>query len=231
MMRFAPKMALGAATVMLALLDWTVGSTIAEPDGPNGGPPSDEMIPADASLEGTFRATAEVGSLAIRVLQDGQGYVLEATNPGTEPRDVEVEVAVLETTINPMARMGPIPREVASDKVALHCEPGQHVRRPLTFAGLTPPTPRAPAGRNAGSNRGAVLGGPGLEFFRTREFVVAAAGSAPTARPQRQTARAQPASLAILGRPAGQTVLRLALGPAPMPAAAASSNARANAPR
>ena len=229
MMRFAPKAALGTATLFLALLDWTAGTTIAEPEGPNGGPPSDEMIPGDASLERNFQATAEIDSVAIRVLPARAGYVLEATNPRAEARDVEVEVKVLEVSINPIARMAPIPQEVASEKVTLHCEPGARVRRPLTLAGLAPAAPFVAPTANARSNAGAVLGGLGLAFFRTRTFVVAAASPAASrARPQRQAAGLQGGGVGLGSRPAGQTVLRLALAPTPMPAA---SNGSANSNR
>lgn len=213
------RIALGTAALLLALLDWTAGSTIAEPEGPNDGPPPDEMVPADARLEGMFRATAEIDSVAFRVVPAAQGYVLEAANPGTVDRDVEVEVKVLETSVNPMARMGPIPQEVVSEKVALHCPAGQRIRHALQLAGLEPASPANPrtarAASNAGSNANAVAGLGGLQSFRTREFLIARA----TPPAQRQ-ARAPAA--AFLARPAGQTVLRFALGPSqPRPSAAA----------
>ena len=222
MLRRAPKTALGIATVALALLDWMAGATIAEPDGPDGAPPPDEMVPAGASLENTTSSTAQVGPVAIRILPAGQRYVLEAYNPSSTDQDVEVEVKVLETNVNPIARMAPMPQEVAGEKVALHCPAGQRVRHALVLAGLAPApvrSARAAAGSNSSSNAGGV--GLGFQSFTTREFLIAApAPHAPQAHAQRATRTPNAGSLGLgFGRPAGQTVLRVALGPTPRAAA------------
>lgn len=201
MSRRIPKTTLAIATASLALLDWMAGSTIAEPDGPPGSAPPDEMVPAGARLQDGTASTARIGPVAIRIVPAGQRYVLEATNPTGESRDLEVWVRVLDTTVNPIARMAPMPQEVVSEKVALHCPAGGTVRRPLILAGLPPAGPRtaSPEGRVTA----------GLQAFRTREFVVADATVAPA---QAQRA-ARGANRLDLGRRGGETVLRLALAP------------------
>lgn len=218
MLRRAPKTALGIATAALALLDWMAGATIAEPDGPDGAPPPDEMVPAGASLENTTASTAQVGPVAIRILPAGQRYVLEAYNPSTTDQDIEVDVKVLETNVNPIARMAPMPQEVAGEKVALHCPAGQRIRHALALAGLAPaPVRSARAATASNSNAGSNAGGVGLGFqsFTTREFLVSSASPrAPQAQAQRASRNPSAASLGLgFGRPAGQTVLRVALGP------------------
>jgi hypothetical protein len=206
MPRRTPKTTLAIATILLALLDWMAGSTIAEPDGPPGSAPPDEMVPAGASLEDGTAGTARIGPIAIRIVPAGHRYVLEATNPTGTARDVEVWVRVLDTTVNPFARMAPMPQEVVSEKVALHCPPGERVRRPLVLAGL-PPT----AARGTNGGPGNI---PGLQSFRTREFVVAdAALAVPTGRAVQAQRATRSSSLGAFGRPAGETVLRVALGP------------------
>ncbi len=218
MLRRAPKTTLGIATLLLAMLDWMAGSTIAEPDG-RGDTPPDEMVPAEASLENGTASTAQIGPVAIRILPAGTRYVLEATNPTDTAQDIEVSVKVLETTVNPIARMAPMPQEVVSEKVALHCPPHGRVRQALVLAGL-PPTPRpvtpaaARVGLGAGSNGNGTPLAPPFLSFRTREFVVADASANPEPRRAVQAQRSARSSVPnSLGHPTGQSVLRLALGP------------------
>lgn len=211
----APKILLAFATCGVALLDWMAGSTIAEPDG-RGDTPPDEMVPAAASLENGVAASATVGRLAIRVLPDGGRYVLEATNPATTTEEERVTVTVHETTVNPMARMGPMPREAARETLALRCAPGQTVRRVLTLAGLSPATPLAPTPQppNVAGTRNAdnvVLNG--LQFFTTREIFVSAAAATPAGPAvQRENAFPQRAAfVGVLPGTSGQPVLRQAV--------------------
>jgi len=212
MLRRAPKTTLGIATLLLAMLDWMAGSTIAEPDGRGDAPP-DEMVPAEASLENGTASTARIGPIAIRILPAGARYVLEATNPTDTARDIEVSVKVLETNVNPIARMAPMPQEVVSEKVALHCPPRGRVRQTLVLAGL-PPAPRRVSPAAAGSNRNAAVLTPPFLSFRSLEFLVADASANPEPRRAVQAQRSARSSVpSSLGHPAGQSVLRLALGP------------------
>jgi hypothetical protein len=170
------KLGLGTAIVLLAMLDWMAGTTIAEPDGPAGAAPPDEMVPLAASLENATSNTLQLGPVAIRILPAGAGYVLEAFNAGDATRQVEVDVKVMETNVSPMARMLPLPREVSSVRVTLACAPHERSRRTLVLPGLAATTPAADTAR-------ANAAPPGLASFVSRTFVVAdasTAGAAPT---------------------------------------------------
>lgn len=215
------RLTLGIATVLLAMLDWMAGATIAEPDGPQGAPPPDEMVPAGASLENATSSTLRIGAVALRIVPAGVRYVLEATNRGDAAAEVEVDVKVLEATVMPMARMAPMPQEVSSAKVALTCPAHQTIRRALELPGLAAATapaanavvaPNGPNTRNAGNGVMRIMAMPS---FTTRTFYLADAAPAAVAL---RASHAQASVAEARWNPpllAGQEVLRISLAATP----------------
>lgn len=138
-MRNASTLALALMTVGVAALDWMVAGTTAQP-GVNAEVPT----AAPPLAVRTGEARGNVGGCELRVLAADGGYRLVAHNPSTSEARLGLDLEIYETNSSPLARIGPIPLKVGSERVDVIVAAGATVERTLAY--------RDPPPASAGAN-------------------------------------------------------------------------------
>jgi len=140
--------ALWVGVAALALTDWMVGGSIAQPRPGHPEPATPARAPAGSDLTQELSAPADLGGVRVTIEQGSNGKPrLRAVSSIAEPKRVAFTVECWDRVGSAMSRMGPIPRQVASERVELVVAAHATVVRELAME--LPPLPpgRGPAAR------------------------------------------------------------------------------------